>query len=142
MVDFQAESLQHADVQVGKWGVVGLVECQVLAVFEASTAQQDGQVAVVVAAAVHVRSEQHHRPVEQVRVSFGCLFQLAKKVAVQLQMLAFDDCQLRLTCRPGESRQLDSTTLSNGPHEIRIIAVSNTPVETRSRVIIPVQIVN
>jgi uncharacterized protein (TIGR03790 family) len=52
------------------------------------------------------------------------------------------DGQLRLSCRPGESRQLDSTTLSNGPHEIRIVAVSDTPVETRSRTIIPVQITN
>ena len=52
------------------------------------------------------------------------------------------DGQLRLSCRPGESRQLDSTTLSNGPHEIRIVAISSHAVETRSRVIIPVQIVN
>jgi len=52
------------------------------------------------------------------------------------------DGRLRLSCRPGESRQLDSTTLSNGPHEIRIVAVSNTPVETRSRTTIPVQITN
>jgi hypothetical protein len=54
VVDIQAESLQHADVQVGQGAVAGLVEGQVLAVFEASAGQDDWQVAVVVTAAVHV----------------------------------------------------------------------------------------
>lgn len=52
------------------------------------------------------------------------------------------DGQLRDTCLPGESRQLDPMTLSNGPHEIRIVAVSNNEVAARSRVVIPVLVAN
>lgn len=52
------------------------------------------------------------------------------------------DGQIRDTCSPGESRHFDSTSLTDGPHEIRIVAVSSDPAETRSRVIIPVQVAN
>lgn len=52
------------------------------------------------------------------------------------------DGRLLDTCLPDESRKLDSTTLTNGLHEIRIVAVSSELVETRSRVIIPVRVAN
>ena len=52
------------------------------------------------------------------------------------------DGRLRDACRPGESRQFDSTALSNGSHEIRVVAVSNNEVEARSRIIIPVEVAN
>ena len=52
------------------------------------------------------------------------------------------DGRIHLTCLPGESQQLDSKTLTNGPHEIRIVAVSSTPVEARSRAIIPIDVAN
>ncbi|MBM79227.1 MAG: hypothetical protein CMJ78_01380 [Planctomycetaceae bacterium] len=54
----------------------------------------------------------------------------------------FVDGRLREACRPGESRKLDTTTLKNGEHEVRVVAVSNDRIETRSRAVIPVKVTN
>lgn len=52
------------------------------------------------------------------------------------------DGRLVDSCGPGESHQLDTTALTDGPHEVRIVAVSSALVETRSRVIIPLRVAN
>ena len=62
--DLEAETLEHGDIEIRQRIVVFAVEGQVLPVPEAAAGQKNGQVAVVVGAAVHVRSHQHHRPVQ------------------------------------------------------------------------------
>jgi len=52
-----------------------------LAVPEAATREQDGQIAVVVTAAVHVRTKQDHSVVEQVGIAFLCCFQSGQEIA-------------------------------------------------------------
>ena len=57
------------------------VEGEVLAVPESAAAEQDRQVAIVVVAAVHVRSHQDHGAVKQIRFVFFGFFQSTNKVA-------------------------------------------------------------
>jgi hypothetical protein len=52
------------------------------------------------------------------------------------------DGQLNDTCVQRGSLQLDSSTLVDGLHELRIVAVASDAVEARARVIIPVQVAN
>ncbi len=59
-VGFDAEALERADEQIAQRRVLGRVEGQMLAVFEAASGKQDGQVLVAVAARVaQVRAEEH-----------------------------------------------------------------------------------
>lgn len=43
----------------------------------------------------------------------------------------FIDGVSQQTCRPGEKFTLDSTTLADGYHELRVVGVDNTPIETQ-----------
>ena len=52
------------------------------------------------------------------------------------------DGRLNAACVPRASLQFDSSRLTDGLHELRIVAVSGDPVEARSRVVIPVQVAN
>ncbi len=52
------------------------------------------------------------------------------------------DGRLNDACVPRASLQFDSSRLTDGLHELRIVAVSGDPVEARSRVVIPVQVAN
>ena len=52
------------------------------------------------------------------------------------------DGRLNDTCVPRSSLQFDSSRLTDGLHELRIVAVASDAVEARSRIIIPVQIAN
>ncbi len=38
-------------------------------------------------------------------------------------------------CLPGETFSLDTTTLADGHHELRVVATDNTPIETQGRLI-------
>jgi hypothetical protein len=43
---------------------------------------------------------------------------------------------------PGETFELDTTTLVDGHHELRIVAIDATPIETQGRAIIPIMVDN
>ena len=66
MFEFDPKSLQHGDIEIREWIVVVAVEGEVLAVSEAAAGEDDWQVAVVVAAAMHVRFQQNHGALEQI----------------------------------------------------------------------------
>ena len=74
---FQAEVLKHRDEEVAERLVVIAAEGQVLAMLEAATGQQDGQVRIVVSIRVpHVAAEQDHRAVKQAISAFTNLGKL------------------------------------------------------------------
>ena len=41
-------------------------------------------------------------------------------------------------CGPGERFTLDTTTMADGHHELRVVAIDSSPVETQGRWIMPV----
>ncbi len=45
-------------------------------------------------------------------------------------------------CLPGESLNLDTTGFSDGSHELRVIGIDSSPIETQGRLILPVQFDN
>lgn len=45
----------------------------------------------------------------------------------------FVDGARRKRCRPGQEFSLDTTTLADGHHELRVVAIDNTPIETQGR---------
>ena len=45
-------------------------------------------------------------------------------------------------CQPGESFTVDTQTLDDGPHDLRIVAVEDSAIETQGRVLIPVEVQN
>ncbi|MEX0585947.1 MAG: hypothetical protein WD176_04850 [Pirellulales bacterium] len=45
-------------------------------------------------------------------------------------------------CKPGAALTLDTTTLPDGYHELRVVAIDATPIETQGRAVIPVAIDN
>lgn len=50
---------------------------------------------------------------------------------------------VRLTeCGPGERLTLDTTTLADGHHDLRVVAIESSPVETQGRIVIPVAFAN
>ncbi|MFM8735098.1 MAG: hypothetical protein ACKOC8_07895 [Pirellulales bacterium] len=50
---------------------------------------------------------------------------------------------MRLTeCGPGERLTLDTTTLADGHHDLRVVAIESSPVETQGRIVIPVSFAN
>ena len=49
----------------------------------------------------------------------------------------FVDGNRTQTCTPGEHITLDSTGLSDGHHEIRLVAISDSPIATQGRIVIP-----
>ena len=66
MVGFEAEALEHADVEIGERGRGFWIEGEVLAVLEAAAGQQHGQVDVRVGVrAAHAGAIEDHRAVEQ-----------------------------------------------------------------------------
>ena len=46
------------------------------------------------------------------------------------------------TCKPGEDLPLDTTKLADGYHELRVVAIGSTPIESQGRTIVPVQVNN
>ena len=66
MFNYEPKSLQHGDIEIREWIVVFTVEGEVLAVSKTAASEDDWQVAVVVATAMHVRSQQDHSAVEQI----------------------------------------------------------------------------
>jgi hypothetical protein len=46
------------------------------------------------------------------------------------------------TCKPGELLSLDTAAMSDGFHELRVVAIGPKPIETQGRVIIPFQKAN
>ena len=52
------------------------------------------------------------------------------------------DGRLVDTCQPTEKLELDTTTLADGYHEARVVAVDSTPIETQSRLIAPIVVNN
>lgn len=45
-------------------------------------------------------------------------------------------------CQPGESFELDTTTLTNGYHEVAAVAIANSSVEQQSRASLPIAVKN
>jgi len=54
----------------------------------------------------------------------------------------FVDGIRRKRCRPGGMFQLDTTTLADGFHELRVIGIDNTPIETQGRWIANIEVNN
>jgi uncharacterized protein (TIGR03790 family) len=54
----------------------------------------------------------------------------------------FVDGLLKKECRPGERFELDTTELAEGYHDIRVVAIDGTPIETQGRWIGLVQVKN
>ncbi|MCA9211531.1 MAG: TIGR03790 family protein [Planctomycetales bacterium] len=50
----------------------------------------------------------------------------------------FVDGRLSAECKAGESLSMDTTKLPNGYHELRIVGIDRTPIETQGRLILPV----
>ncbi|MBM4057072.1 MAG: hypothetical protein FJ275_02380 [Planctomycetes bacterium] len=46
------------------------------------------------------------------------------------------------SCGPGGTLTIDTTTLADGHHELRVVAIAASPVETQGRVVIPVMFSN
>jgi hypothetical protein len=46
------------------------------------------------------------------------------------------------TCTPGESLTLDTTRYPDGTHELRVIGIDSSPIETQGRLILPVRFDN
>ena len=74
-IDINAEPLQHGDIEIGQGIIVILIERQVLSVAEPAAGEDDRQIAVVVTAAVHVRTHQDRGLLEKVGISFTELLQ-------------------------------------------------------------------
>ena len=54
----------------------------------------------------------------------------------------FVDGRLATECQAGESLAMDTTKLPNGYHDIRIVGIDSSPVETQGRLLIPVFVDN
>lgn len=74
--------------------VVVTAEGEMSTVAESAADERDGQIAVVVASAVYVRSRQDHGSVEQRGVAVCGHFQTVEEVAKGLHVLGFDDPKL------------------------------------------------
>src|SRR5207248_2545671 len=95
-VHFNAQALEHAEVEIAERRRILDVELQVLAVPETAAGQKDRQVLHRVAAAVaQVAAEEDQRAVEQVGAVFLRVLQLGEQVANGLHRLDFDDLELR-----------------------------------------------
>ena len=90
MVNLDPKSLEHGDKEIRQLIVVVAIERKMSTVPEASSSEDDRQVAVVVLAAVHVRAKEDHGPVEQIGIAFCALFQARKKVANRLHVFRLD----------------------------------------------------
>jgi hypothetical protein len=65
----------------------------------------------------------------------------AGTVPVKMYRL-FVDGRLAGECAPGKSLSMDTTRLADGYHEVRIVGIDRTPVETQGRLIVPVEVAN
>lgn len=54
----------------------------------------------------------------------------------------FVDGMRMASCGPGERLPLDTTLLADGHHDLRVVAISATSIETQGRVVLPVTFVN
>ncbi len=45
-------------------------------------------------------------------------------------------------CGPGERLTLDTSTLADGHHDLRVVAIESSPLETQGRIVIPVTFAN
>jgi uncharacterized protein (TIGR03790 family) len=45
-------------------------------------------------------------------------------------------------CRPGELFEIDTTKVGDGYHELRIVGIADSPVETQGRLILPLRVEN
>jgi uncharacterized protein (TIGR03790 family) len=45
-------------------------------------------------------------------------------------------------CRPGELFEIDTTKMGDGYHELRIVGIQESPIESQGRLIIPIQVAN
>jgi hypothetical protein len=52
------------------------------------------------------------------------------------------DGRLSDTCRPEEQFRLDTSTIADGYHEVRVVAIDATPVETQHRLVVPLVVNN
>ena len=64
-----------------------------------------------------------------------------KSASVERFELYFDAIRVS-ACKPGESLSLDTATLPDGHHELRIVAVGPLPIESQGRLILPVRLAN
>ena len=66
LVQFQTQPLKHRNIEFGEVFIALSIECQMLAVMEAATGQQDGKISGVVTAGIpKVGAEQDKGLVEQ-----------------------------------------------------------------------------
>ena len=54
----------------------------------------------------------------------------------------FVDGRRVAVCRQGETMKFDTTKLVDGHHELRVVAIDASPIQTQGRVILPVQVNN
>lgn len=87
--------MEHGEVEVGEGGVVVSLEGDVLAMLEASSGEDDGEVGVVVDVGVaHTAAVEDHRLIEEALAVFfgGC--QVGQMVVQELELLAIGLFQL------------------------------------------------
>ena len=58
------------------------------------------------------------------------------------EMRLFVDGALHSTAAPGESFSLDTTALVDGYHELRFVAIEDSPIESQGRLIVPITVAN
>jgi uncharacterized protein (TIGR03790 family) len=54
----------------------------------------------------------------------------------------FVDGRLIKSCRPAEAFEIDTTKVGDGYHELRVVGIEDSPIESQGRLIIPVQVAN
>lgn len=54
----------------------------------------------------------------------------------------FVDGRLAGECSPGKSLSMDTTKLADGYHEIRIVGIDRSDIETQGRLVIPIEVAN
>ncbi len=54
----------------------------------------------------------------------------------------FVDGRLIETCQPGGEFQIDTTKVGDGHHELRLVGIENSPIESQGRLILPVVVNN
>jgi hypothetical protein len=54
----------------------------------------------------------------------------------------FIDGRLAVRATPGAAIPIDTTTLADGYHELRVVGIRSNPIETQGRVIVPVLVTN
>ena len=96
MIGFDAQTLEHAHVEIAQGRRVLRIEMQVLAVLEAAAGEEDGEIFRRVAAGVAgIAAGENGGAVEEVGVAFAGLAEFGEKIMHCLHGFNLDNLELR-----------------------------------------------